>query len=297
MDIRVLQYFLAVAKEENISAAAQSLYVTQPTMSRQLKELEEELGHTLFLRGNRKITLTPEGELLRKRAEEILSLIHRTKTEIRSSMETIAGDIYIGCGETQGIREITRIMARMHEEHPKVNFHIVSSDALDACDQLDKGLLDFAILLGDFPKLKYDYLTLPIHDIWGVLMRKDSPLAQKETIVPSDIVQEPLILSRQTGNKNDLYRWLGKMPADLHTVATYNLIFNASIMVEEGLGYAFALDGLVDTTRRNLAFRPLRPALTVPMHLVWKKSHIMTRPTELFLQAVEHFVQNEESHS
>ncbi len=284
MELRVLQYFLAVAREENISAAAQSLHLTQPTLSRQLKELEEELGKQLMIRGNRKITLTEEGMLLRKRAEEILELVVRTEQEVMQPGDAISGDIYIGTGETDGVREIARMARQLQERYPDILFHIVSGDSVDVCERLDKGLLDFGILLGDRDKNKYDFLELPMRDTWGVLMRRDSPLARQHTVSPRDLWDKPLILSRQVDNKSELYRWLGREPSQFRTVATYNLIYNASLMVDEGMGYAFTLDKLVNTADSNLCFRPLRPKLELGMYLVWKKAQILSKAAEVFLE-------------
>ena len=284
MELRVLQYFLAVAREQNISAAAQSLHLTQPTLSRQLKELEEELGKQLMIRGNRKITLTEEGMLLRRRAEEILKLVDRTEQEIGRTDETVSGDIYIGTGETDGVREFAKAACQVQQGYPGIRFHLVSGDAMDVCDRLDKGLLDFGILLGDMDKSKYHYLELPMKDTWGALMRRDSPLAQQETVSPRDLWDKPLILSRQVDNKSELYRWLGMEPSQLHTVATYNLIYNASLMVDEGMGCAFTLDKLVNTTGSNLCFRPLKPKLELGMYLVWKKAQIFSKAAEVFLE-------------
>ena len=287
MELRVLQYFLAVAREQHISAAAQSLHLTQPTLSRQLKELEEELGKQLMIRGNRKILLTEDGMLLRKRAEEILELVGRTERELTQSDETVSGDIYIGTGETDGVRQIARTAKRLRERCPGVRFHIVSGDAADVCERLDKGLLDLGILLGDMDKTKYDYMELPMKDTWGVLMRRDDPLAEKDTVSPQDLWDKPLILSRQVDNKSGLYRWLGREPAQLRTVATYNLIYNASLMVGEGMGYAFTLDKLVNTTGSELCFRPLEPKLELGMYLVWKRSRVFSKAAELFLERVK----------
>ncbi len=287
MELRVLQYFLAVAQEQSISAAAQSLHLTQPTLSRQLKELEETLGKQLMIRGGRTITLTEEGLHLRKRAQEILDLVGRTEKEIMQSQETVSGDIYIGTGETDGVRQIARVARSLQERYPAVQFHIVSDDAADVCEQLDKGLLDFGMLLGDINKMKYHYLELPMRDTWGVLMRRDSPLAKKSSVMPEDLWDQPLILSRQVDNKGGLYRWLRREPSELHTVATYNLIFNASLMVDEGMGYAFALDKLINTTDKSLCFRPLEPRLELGMYLVWKKSQLFSKPAELFLHQLQ----------
>ena len=186
MELRVLQYFLAVAREQNISAAAQSLHLTQPTLSRQLRDLEEELGKQLMIRGNRKITLTEDGRLLRKRAEEILDLVGRTEKEIAQSDEPVSGDLYIGTGETDGVRQIARTAHRIQASYPGIRFHIVSGDAVDVCERLDKGLLDFGILLGDIDKAKYHYMELPMKDTWGILMQRSSPLAEKDTVCPTD---------------------------------------------------------------------------------------------------------------
>lgn len=287
MELRVLQYFLAVAREQNISAAAQSLHLTQPTLSRQLRELEEALGKQLMIRGNRKITLTEEGMLLRKRAEEILELADRTEKEIMQSADTVSGNIYIGTGETDGVRQIARTAHQLQQSYPGIHFHIVSGDAVDVCERLDKGLLDFGVLLGDMDKAKYHYLELPMKDTWGVLMRRDSPLAGRDAVSPRDLWDKPLILSRQVDNKSGLYRWLRKEPAELHTVATYNLIYNASLMVDEGMGYAFTLDKLVNTTGSHLCFRPLQPRLELGMYLVWKKSQIFSKAAELFLERLQ----------
>ena len=287
MELRVLQYFLAVAKEQNISAAAQSLHLTQPTLSRQLKELEEQLGKQLMIRGNRKITLTEEGMLLRKRAEEILDLVGRTEKEVMQSGDTISGDIYIGTGETDGMRQIAKTANILQQSYPNIHFHIVSGDAMDVCERLDKGLLDFGILLGDIDKVKYNYIELPMKDTWGVLMCCNSPLAKKKYISPEDLWDKPLILSRQVDNKSDLYRWLKKEPNELYTVATYNLIYNASLMVDEGMGYAFALDKLINTTGSTLCFRPLKPQLKLGMYLVWKKYQTFSKAAELFLENLQ----------
>ena len=287
MELRVLQYFLAVAREQNISAAAQSLHLTQPTLSRQLMELEKELGKQLMVRGSRKITLTEDGMRLRRRAEEILELVDRTEKEVMQSDDTVSGDIYIGTGETDGVRQIVRAANQLQGSHPGIRFPIVSGAAMDVCERLDKGLLDFGILLGDMDKTRYSCMELPMKDTWGVLMRRDSPLAQRETVSPRDLWDQPLILSRQVDNKSGLYRWLRKEPSELHTVATYNLIYNASLMVDEGMGYAFTLDKLVNTAGSNLCFRPLKPKMELGMYLVWKKSQLFSRAAELFLEQLQ----------
>ena len=287
MEFRVLRYFLAVAREQSISAAAQALHLTQPTLSRQLRELEEELGKQLMVRGSRRIELTEDGMLLRKRAEEIMELVSRTQAELSSPDEAVTGDVYIGTGETDGVRRLARAARRLRESCPGIRFHIVSGDASDVCERLDKGLLDFGVLLGDIDETKYNLIQLPMRDVWGVLMPRSSPLAELESVRPRDLWDKPLILSRQVDNKSGLYRWLGREPDQLNTVATYNLIYNASLMVDEGMGYAFTLDKLVNTTGSQLCFRPLEPRLELGMYLVWKKYRVFSRAAELFLETLE----------
>lgn len=287
MELRVLEYFLAVVKEQSISAAAQSLHLTQPTLSRQLKELEEELGKQLMIRGSRKIALTEEGVLLSRRAEEILDLVGRTEKELMRPDRAVSGDVFIGTGETDGVRQIIKTAKRIQKSYPEVYIHIVSGDAADVCERLDKGLLDFGVLLGKADRTKYRCVRLPMKDVWGVLMRRGSPLAQKAFVTPQDLWDKPLILSRQTGNRNELYRWLGKEPEQLRTVATYNLIYNASLMVDEGMGYAFALDRLVNTTGSGLCFRLLKPRLELGMYLVWKKDRLFSKAAKLLLEELQ----------
>ena len=193
MELRVLQYYLAVAREQTISGAAESLHLTQPTLSRQLKELEDELGKPLMIRGNRRITLTEEGMLLRKRAEEIVALVSKTTNEIACSSQVVAGDVSIGTGETDAVRIIARIAQSVQEQYPQIRYHITSGDSADITEKLDKGLLDFGILLEPVDISKYDCLRLPMQDTWGVLMRKDAPLAHKQRIAPEDLWHKPLI--------------------------------------------------------------------------------------------------------
>ena len=286
MELRVLQYFLAVAREQSVSGAAAYLHLSQPTLSRQLKDLEDELGKQLFLRGNRKITLTEEGMLLRKRAEEIMDLVWKTEREIPLHDERVAGDIYIGAGETDAIRILARAAGALQREHPQIRVHIASGDSADVTEELDKGLIDFGILLDPRDLSKYDYLRIPEKDVWGVLMRRDAPLAQKDAIRPEDLWDKPLILSRQHREGSALSLWLNRSEADLRIVATYSLLYNGSILVDEGIGYAITLDKILNTQGSNLCFRPLTPALQAELCIVWKKYQVFTKAAELFLHAV-----------
>ena len=284
MEIRVLKYFLAVAREQNISAAAESLFLSQPTLSRQLKELEEELGKQLFIRGSRKITLTEEGLLLRKRAEEIVELMDKTEKELLGSDEQVSGEIYIGAGETDGLRLIAKAAKVLQEQYPQITYRIVSGDAVDITERLDKGLIDFALLLEPVDISKYSYLKFPVKDIWGVLMRRDCPLAQKESISPRDLQDMPLIVSRQALDGSELTQWLKNGSEQLNIVSTYNLVYNASLMVDEGLGVALCLDKIINVSGdSSLCFRPLKPKLEVGMNLVWKKYQVFSKAAEKFI--------------
>ena len=289
MEVRVLRYFLAVAREESISGAADSLHLTQPTLSRQLMDLEAELGRKLLIRGSRKVTLTEEGALLRKRAEEILDLMEKTRSELCETDEAdITGDIYIGGGETDAMRLIARTAKELQAAYPRIRYHLYSGNGEDVSERLDKGLLDLGILVEPFDMKKYDSIQLPATDIWGVLMRKDSPLAEKEYIQPEDLWELPLLTSRQTMAQKELMAWLGREHEELHIVTTYNLIYNASLMVEEGLGYTLSLDKLINTTGDSaLCFRPLRPKLEVGLDIVWKKYQVFSPATAKFLEQLQ----------
>lgn len=291
MEVRVLEYFLAVAREESISGAADSLHLTQPTLSRQLKDLEDELGKMLFTRG-RRITLTDDGLLLRKRAEEIVELVRKTEKEVMENDESITGDIYIGAGETRrGMSLIFDIAHRMQEEYPDVKFHVSSGDAQDISYRLSKGLDDFVLFMGAVDESRYDYLELSAKDRWGVLVRQDDPLAGKEKLTPHDIKSRPLILSRQAGSIVQVSKWLGVPEAQLNITGTYNLIYNGSLMVEEGMGIALTLDGLIYTSDDTpLTFRPLSPGLPVNMYLAWKKYPVFSPAAGRFLEMLREMI-------
>lgn len=285
MELRVLQYFLAVTREQSISGAAEALHLSQPTLSRQLKDMEDELGKQLMIRGNRKITLTEEGMILRKRAEEILDLVQKAEHEITISDDVIAGDVYIGAGETDAVRLLAKAGKRLQLEYPDIHYHISSGDTTDVLESLDKGLIDFGLIFGTIDTSKYEYVEFPTNDVYGILMRKDSPLAQKETICPEDLRDQPLIFNRNTHDGDLLTSWLGKSLSELHVAATYNLLFNASLMVDEGLGYAFALDQIINTTgNSNLCFVPCEPGLRVGMSLIWKKYQVFPKAAKRFLE-------------
>lgn len=284
MELRVLRYFLAVAREENITEAAQRLHITQPTLSRQMMELEEELGAKLFVRGrrSRKITLTEAGMFLYKHAEEIVLLADKTEAAFAAS--GVAGDVYVAAGETDAVRLLVRAARTLRERNPHIRCHVFSGDGAAVEEQLEKGLADFGILLGPFDPARFDYLTLPVKDTWGVLMRRDAPLAEGGSVRAEDLWDKPLILSRQVTSGSQLFRWLKREPAELNVAAYYNLAYNSSLMTAEGLGYALILDKLINVSGNSeLCFRPLEPRLEIEIHLVWKKYQVFSKAAELFL--------------
>ena len=288
MEVRVLRYFLTVAREGSITGAAEALHVTQPTLSKQLMDLEQELGKKLFIRGNRKITLTEEGLFLRRRAQEIIELTDKTRAEFQNTDEMVSGDIYIGGGETEGMRLAGKIIYKLRARYPEIRYHLFSGNAIDVAERLDKGLLDFGIFIEPADITKYEFLKLPTMDTWGLLMRKDSPLSGHKTIKPKDLAGLPLLASRQAIAHNDLSGWLGKDHENLNIIATYNLLYNASLMVEEQVGYALCLDKIIPEHNRSvLCFRPLEPRVEVGHHIAWKKYQVFSRAAETFLEALQ----------
>ena len=288
MELRELKYFLAVAREQSISKAAETLFITQPNLSRQMQNLEKEIGQQLFIRGTRKISLTEAGQLLRKRAEEIIELYNQTETELNAPITDISGDIYIGGGESYVLGIIAKAAREVQAEYPNVKFHLFSGDSGTVSERLDKGLIDFGIFIEPFDVRKYDYLRLPLTDTWGVLMRKDSPLAEKETILPEDLWDKPLIRSKQSLGKGIITDWFHKSSDELKIVATYNLLYNASLLVEQGLGYAIGLDKIINTTgNSDLCFKPLYPKLISHLDIAWKKYQVFPKCTEIFLKRLQ----------
>lgn len=289
MEIRVLRYFLAIAREGSITNAARFLHITQPTLSRQIQDLEEELGQKLFTRGSRNMTLTPEGMILRKRAEEIISMVDKTEAEFNSMENVVSGDIYIGGGETEAIKLVAQIAYELRASYPGIHYHLYSGNSEDVTERLDKGLLDFGILIQPADISKYDYIDIPARDIWGVVMRRDSPLAEKEVIRKEDLLGVPLICSRQAISAerrgNEFAGWFGEDFDQLDIVTTFNLVYNAAIMVEAGVGYAVTLDKIANTTESSsLCFRPLEPRLESGLNIVWKKYQVFSPAAELFLE-------------
>ena len=272
MEIRVLRYFLTVAMEESINRAAEVLHITQPTLSRQLLQLEEEVGVKLFHRGARKITLTNEGILLRRRAEEILSLVDRTERELTEQDKLVEGRIVIGSGEMAAVQRLSEIISSFHKKYPMVTFDLYTANADLVKEQMEKGLADVGLLLEPIDIEKFDFIRLSQKERWVVLMRPDSPLAQKESVCAQDLAGVPLILPRRLNVQNEVSSWFGEMFQDVQILFTSNLSTNGAVMVQEGLGYSVTLEGAVPFwDKEKITYRPLEPELTASCVLAWKK--------------------------
>lgn len=287
MEIRVLRYFLEVAREGSVTHAAKRLHISQPTLSKQLKDLEGELGKKLFVRSSFSVRLTDEGMLLRKRAEDILDMVDKTEEEFKALGELTGGDVRVGCAESDGIKHLARCVKTLQEQYPRIRLHVYSGNTEDLSERLDRGLLDFAVIAQAVDLSKYNYLEMPSSDTWGVVMRKDSPLAQKEAVQIEDLLDLPLICSRQ-GITEDFPRWFGEKVDTLNIVATFNLAYNASVLAREGLGYVLTFDKLINVgADSELCFRPLTPALETRMYVVWKKYQVFTRAAEVLLDQLQ----------
>lgn len=303
MELRLLRYFLAVAREENITAAAATLHITQPTLSKQLQVLEEECGKQLFTRGSRRISLTDEGRFFRNRAQEIVDLADKLDADLKDIGGTIGGDVYIGGGETAAMRTVAKVIKQITLEYPLVRFHLFSGHGNEILERLDKGLLDFGILfelvdpsLGvlteHIDSSKYNSLELPNSDKWGLLMPKHDAYASKSIIKHENLKEMPLIVAQRPSIKFDEFQAkkafsdiAGMNTEQLNVVATYNLIYNASLLVEEGVGYALCIDKLINTSGdSNLVFVPFETTLTVRLDIVWKKYQVFSPASKVFLE-------------
>lgn len=284
MDIRVLNYFVTIVQTKSISNAANTLHVTQPTLSRQIKDLEEELDTVLFHRGSREIQLTDDGQYLYNRAIEILALVEKTENNIRKS-EEISGEIYIGAAETHSLDIVATVIKKMTDQYPEIRIHIRSGNADDILEQLNKGVYDLGITIGDFDNRKYNALALKNRDQWGVLVPKNHPLTKFDKVELADILSYPLITSAQTNN--DLRELAGL--GDYHIVATYNLLYNASLLVKAGLGIAICLGDIINTsyTDSELKFIPFVTQKHDSLQILWKKQSTQSPSTKLFLKLMQ----------
>jgi len=284
MELRVLRYFLMIVQEKNISKASARLHVSQPTVSRQLKELEEELGTTLFTRGNRTIQLTPDGEYFANQARQILSLTDKTLTNIHQETD-ISGAVYVGSAEARSVLTVAQAIGHLNQQHPHVQIHLVSTDASDIHSQLTSGVFDFGVVMEPTDKSDYDFLRLPGESRWGLLVQNSSPLAQQATVSLDDVAQTRLILPQQGGSAR-IHAVFGLTQEDLNVVATYNLLYNASLLVSAGVGNALGLDGIVNTNQSDLTFVPLAPRTSSGSSLVWLKGQRLSAAAQALLAQV-----------
>ena len=286
MEIRTLRYFLAVAREENMSRAAEQLHVTQPTLSKALKSLEDELGKKLFTRHSFSIALTEEGDLLRSRAEDLLSMADKIEQEFSSLDDITGGDIYFGLAESYQIRWLAREVHAFKKLYPDLRYHITSGDTEQVTEKLDKGLLDFAVICEAPDEKKYSYVLFPESDYFGAVFPPDSPLAGKEQITAEDLAGLPLFTSEQSW-ENDIRPWAKDSFSRLRLEGSFRLAFNGSLFAREGLGVLLTLNNLIDTSPESgLIFRPLYPRLEMKMYLIWNKYRSFTPIAERFLKQI-----------
>jgi len=284
MELRVLRYFLAVAQERNITKAAQKLLISQPTLSKQLSDLEHELGATLFIRGHRQITLTSEGEYLRSKSEEIVSLADKTSANIQSN-QIITGDLTIGAGESIGMTSILKIVSDIMQDYQGVKIHLISGNAEEMELMLDHGTIDFAVLMGEKNLNNYNYLQINETNHWGIVMKRNDPMTKKDTLTPKDLVNLPLLMSSQALKSNHFQEWWGNLGSKMNIVGTFSLVFNAQLLVKNGNIYMITFDHLIDNSQNSeLVFRPLKPDLTEPTTVIWKKNIVQSKVAQLFVQ-------------
>ena len=287
MEIRTLRYFLAVAREENMTRAAKLLHVTQPTLSKQLKSLEDELGKKLFTRHSFSIKLTDEGVLLRNRAEDLVAMVDKIEEEFVSLDDITGGELYLGLAESCQIKYLARTIKDFKQKYPNLRYHITSGDTEQIADKLDKGLLDFLVLAEDPDPRKYDSIEFPEADIWGLVIPSDDPLAKKRLIRATDLIGLPLFCSEQAW-LDVIRKWAGNQYTSLHLEGSFRLSYNGSVFAREGLGYLLTFDRLVDTSEGSgLTFRPLSPRLESKIYLAWNKYQTFTPIAERFLMQVK----------
>ena len=290
MELRTLRYFLAAAQEENITRAADILHVTQPTLSRQIMDLEKELGTTLMLRGKNGLTLTDDGIFFRQRAEEIVELADRLEQSFVERNADVSGLIALGASEAVESRLFAKLIKQFSDKYPLIQFHLYNEMADNIKDRLDKGLIDVGLLLEPVDTAKYDFVRLSQKETWGILMRDDHPLAERRTITPDEIAAHPLILPLRERVRNEILNWIKRDEKDLTIPLSYTLLSNAALLVEAGLGCAFCLDGaLAIHSSPRLRFVPIAPEHTTRSVLVWKKNHLFSPATSLFIQEINMF--------
>lgn len=287
MELRVLRYFLAVAQEKNITKAAQKLLISQPTLSKQLSDLEEELGAKLFIRGHRQITLTSEGEYLRSKAEEIIDLTDKTSANIQTD-QIISGELTLGAGESIGMKRIINIISDITQDYPDVKIHLISGNAEEMETMLNHGTLDFAVLMGERTLENYHYLQIPETDQWGVLMLKSDPLTKKDAIVPKDLLAKPLLVSSQALQNHRFQDWWGNLGPQMNILGTFTLVYNAELLAENSGAYMITFNHLLNNSpTQKMTFRPLSPEIFEPITVIWKKNTVQSKVNQLFIKRLK----------
>lgn len=288
MDIRILKYFLAVAKEGNITRAAESLHITQPTLSRQIMELEEDMGTELFIRGKRQIMLTDSGILFQQRAKEIVQLYDKAKREMAEQNDLLGGTVSIACVESIASNLLPEVLIEFSKQHPMVKYELYSADGNDIREKIDRGDIDMGVLIEPVETAKYDYIRLPFYEQWGIVMRKDDPLAEKDKIMTEDIQNKPLIVPRRTIVIEEIAKWLEIDSEKLNIVASHNLLTNSLLLVEKGFGYTICVKGAFDIRKKDtIFFVPLTPERITGHVLAWKKNKVFSNATTKFLQYIK----------
>lgn len=290
MELRVLHYFLAIAREENFTRAAEQLHVTQPTLSRQIADLEQELGVKLFIRSNHHIVLTEDGMILKRRAQEILSLADKTKRDFLREDENLEGVISIGSGEFLSTRILTDCIAQFRKKHPLVQFEIYSGNAGNIRERIERGLLDMGLMSEPIDIRKYAFSTMPIKELWGALVREDSPLAGNEFLRPQDLVDIPLISAEGEFLESNVAKWLGEYATKVHIIAKGNLLYNEAMLAQSNIGAVICIR--LSCRYDGLQFIPFSPALTNDTALAWKKEQIFSAATKAFLDFAEKYLKN-----
>lgn len=287
MENRVLRYFLKIVSEGNISAAANLLHITQPTLSRQIKDLEDELGVTLFQRNGRYLSLTKEGHYLAEQARDIINLVDKTVSNIQISQD-IYGEITIGMAESKVVTHVIKTMKDIRKNYKNVKFDTYSGNGEQILEKLDNGLLDFGIVVEPINKLNYESLPLAENDTWGLLSKIDSDFKDVSHVTTDLLKNQPLIISKQDGVRTMIANMVNIDVVELNIVATYNLLYNASLMVKEGVGHAICLDGIINTDNTDLRFIPFSPQITSNLSIIWKKDKPLSQAAQLFLEQLKH---------
>lgn len=286
MNIRILRYFIEIVREGNISSAAHRLHISQPALSRQIMDLETTLGVTLFERGYRQIKLTQEGYYLFERAQEITALVDKTAYHLQAN-EVVSGTLDIGAGESGALMPLMAVVAQVLCDYPEVKVNLVSGDATMIRRQIDQGSLEFGVVMGHENLVNYGSLTLPAVNRWGILLRKDAPLAVKDAITPRDLLGHPLLASAQSKLQDTFRVWAGDLINQYNFVGNYNLLYNAELLVKTGACLALAYDGIANLYDQGLVFRPLTPTVTDANTLIWNKDHQLPNVGRLFLELLQ----------